>query len=205
MRSSPVVAALVLAGVVAPAAASDDERGSITATANFALGSSAVGDAPGVLAPGGHFDVGFRVRRWRLAAEVDTALWSNPKAPDDRPESGSFLRGGIALRWSALEMTTRPREGRPGGAYRIYLEGGIGRQRIDAPGLALGRNDVMLGLGIAPELSFGRVLFGANFGLRVLIANAPDDQLARSVCADCRGTRRHDLTLLYVFGFTFGR
>lgn len=209
MRPRPVPALLALlvglAALPVAADASDDPPGSITATVNFELGSSAAGGKAGFLAPGGHFDVGFRVRRWRLAAELDAALWSNQVASDALPESGSFRRGGMALRWTALEMTTPAGEFHPGAAYRIFVEGGIGHQRIEAPGVAVGRNDVMIGLGIAPELSFGRVLFGTNFGVRALISSEPGDALARSSCTDCRASARHELTMLFSFGFTIGR
>ncbi len=206
MRTLPALAALAMVGGLGiPTAAADDSPGSITATVNFALGSSAVGDSPGFLAPGGHFDLGFRVRRWRLAAELDTALWSKLRQPDDLPVSGSFVRAGVALRWSLLEMLAHARGERPAVAYRIYVEAGLGRQRIEVPGIALSRNDVMIGLGVSPEISFGRALFGANFGMRVVIANAPEDQIARTACMTCSPTGHHDLTLLYTFGFVFGR
>ena len=205
MRFRPLsVALLTLGALASPAAAEGEGRGSITTTVDFALGSSSAGDALGMLAPGGHFDLGFRVRRWRLAAELDTALWSNPAAPKDHPESGSFTRGGVALRWNLMDLASPAGDQRPGAAYRIYVEGGLGRQRVHAPGITVARGDVMLGLGVAPELAFGRALFGANFGVRALISEAVDDQIARTVCEACRPVTRHDLTLMFVFGFTVG-
>ncbi|MDQ3369565.1 MAG: hypothetical protein M3680_29405 [Myxococcota bacterium] len=214
MPPAPRSLVLALIGVLLPvaaptvAAADDDDPGSITTTLAFAVGSSSVGATDGVIAPGGHFDVGFRVRRWRLAAELDTALWSTQGLPDDVSESGSFVRGGVALRWHVMDEVTRKREHRPSAAYRIYVEGGVGRQRVQAPGLDVARGDVMLGLGVAPEIALGSVLFGATFGLRVLIAHAPDapgDRIARSTCTDCTAGARHDVTLLYVLGITVGR
>lgn len=206
-----LVASLVLAtaGAPTPAAAADDEPGSITATTNFVLGAVSVGAVHGFLAPGGHFDVGFRVRRWRLAAEAQTGLWTTPAAPGEPSVSGSFRRVGMALRWTWKELVIERGARRPAARFRGYVEAGLGREHARMPGVSIARGDVMLGFGVAPEVHLGRVLFGATFGIRALISRAPDDEvIARGTCAACTPSGRdggHDLALLYTMGFTFGR
>jgi len=202
----PAGLALVVLGLLAdPAAADDTDQGGITAAINFALGSAQVDDAHGFIAPGGHFDLGFRVRKLRLAAELETGLWSNQSVPQDEPHTGSFRRFGVALRWNVLDLAIEKREHRPASNFRGYVEGGAGRQHIDAPGLAVSRYDVMLGMGVSPEIKLGPMLFGANFGIRIMISNAPNDSIARGVCSSCTASAGHDIALLYVLGFVVGK
>ena len=185
----------------------DDEHGAITGTANFMMSAAPVGDRHGLLAPGGHLDVGFGVRRWRLAAETDLGLWSEPTEADTEPasRSGSFRRLGMALR---LRMKERRfgGEGRPRAALGIYLETGLGQQRIalPEPTTTVTRSDVMLGLGT--DLIIGsRARFGGNFGVRALISREPEPEVEpRGLCARC-GRRGYDVAFLYTFGFRFGR
>lgn len=202
MRSA--LLALIVVGALAPPAAADDEDAAITVTTSFALGSMKIGDAHTYQAPGSFFDLGFRVRRWRLAAEAQTGMWSEVTGGEDNDNSGGFTRLGMALRfnWRDLEMSPA---GRPHMNFRGFVEVGLGRQYLDGPGFDLSRNDIMLGVGVAPEFKFkGRFRFGATFGIRMLVSRAPVTTIARGSCASCSDPG-HDLALLYVFGFTWGR
>lgn len=200
--------AFALAAPATPALA-DDEYGAITATVDFMMGSAPVGDRHGFVAPGGHLDVGFGVRRWRLAAELDTGLWTEPtEGADDAvmSRSGSFRRYGMALRFRLKERELGG-SGRPRAALGMYVEAGLGRQRVALPepeAAVVTRGDLVLGLGT--ELVIGtRKRFGANFGVRTVIAREPEPGAAAlGACAAC-GRRGHDVAFLYVFGFRFGR
>lgn len=205
-----VLLTLVTVGALAAPAAADEGTG-ITVSTQFQLGSVKLGDMHGLLAPGGHFDLGFRVRRWRLAAELDTGLWSEAHpAGETMYLSGGFTRAGMALQWDWKDLEMRSGDNKPV-HFRGYVEVGLGRQVIDrhvrtpAGEVALGevaRNDIMLGIGMAPELRLGPALFGASFGVRMLIARAPQTTLARG--GDASSERSLDVALLYVFGLRFG-
>lgn len=206
MRLLAAAVVLAAAGPPTPAAAAPaDEPGSITATTNFTLGAVSVGDVHGFLAPGGHFDLGFRVRRWRLAAEAQTGLWSIERPPEAPYQGGSFGRYGMALRYAWKELGYEKAGHRPAVRFRSYVELGVGRQRVRTDHASVARGDVMLGFGVAPEIRFGRGSFGASFGIRALVARAPDiDVIARGACSAC-GPAGYDLALLYMMGITFGR
>lgn len=200
MRSA--LLALAVVGALAPAAAADDDpRSNITLTTAFAMGSFEIGDVHGFQAPGGHFDLGFRVRRWRLAAEAGFGLWSNPQAVEPS-ERGSFRRLGMALQWSFKDLLVPANASRPKTShFHGYLEVGVGRQHVDGDLGSFGRNDVMLGLGISPELRLGPAVLGGDFGVRVLISRAPVTTIARGEIATSPSL---DVALLYVFGLRFG-
>jgi hypothetical protein len=193
---------LVLATVLTLAApASADSGTGITATTSFMLGSFQIGDSHGFQAPGGHFDVGFRVRRWRLAAELDRGLWSEPRASMSPDHSGGFSRLGMSLQWAWKELERPAREHKPDVRFRGFVELGLGRQHVTTPLIDIARNDMMVGLGVSTDMAFGKALFGAVFGVRMLISREPQTTIARGMS---QSDRSFDLALLYVFGLRFG-
>ncbi len=201
MRSRHAVFALLLVGALAPTAAADGGTG-ITVTTAFMMGSFKVADTHGFQAPGAHVDLGFRVRRWRLAAEIETGLWSEPHTMTEEYTSGGFSRLGMALQWAWKDLEIPLREGRPSGHFRGFVEVGLGRQHIGTDLGEVSRNDVMLGLGMSPDLRIGKVLFGATFDVRMLISRAPTTTIARG--ATINSDPSLDVALLYVFGMRFG-
>lgn len=200
MRTALLAVAVV--GALASAAAAEDDTSNITMTTAFAMGSFKVADTHGFAAPGGHFDLGFRVRRWRLAAEAEFGPWFDNDKSGDVSRGGSFGRLGMALQWSFKDLLVPPNDNRPKAAHFIgYVEAGLGRQHVDGDFGTFGRNDVMLGMGMTPELRLGPAVFGADFGVRVLISRAPVTTIARGSSSSEPGL---DVALLYVLGLRFG-
>lgn len=195
------LAVLILACNAATAAADD---GGITVTTSFVMGSLEVGHTHGMLAPAGHLDLGFRVRRWRLAAEAQSGLWSEPHEPDVPYTSGRLTRVGMALQWTWKDLALPRRTGKPDATFRGFVEVGLGRQHVETELGEVSRNDVMLGLGMSPELKFGNILFGATFGVRLVVARAPTTTIARGE-STMTSQPALDTALLYVFGVRFGR
>ncbi len=193
--------ALALVATLASTASADGGTG-ITVTTSFMMGSFKVADTHGFQAPGAHVDLGFRVRRWRLAAEAQTGLWSEPHEPSEMYRSGGFTRLGMALQWAWKDLEIPLREGRPDGHFRGFVEVGLGRQHVDGAIGEISRNDVMFGVGMSPDLRIGKVLFGASFGVRMLIARAPTMTIARGASSSSEPSL--DVALLYVFGLRFG-
>ncbi len=194
--------ALALVATLASTASADGGTG-ITVTTSFMMGSFKVADTHGFQAPGAHVDLGFRVRRWRLAAELETGMWSEPhESIAEAYLSGGFTRLGMALQWAWKDLEIPLREGRPDGHFRAFVEVGLGRQHVDGDLGEISRNDVMLGVGMSPDLRIGKVLIGASFGVRMLIARAPTTTLARG--APSSSDPSLDVALLYVFGLRFG-
>lgn len=199
---SPALALVIIGALASPAAAEYDEHSNITLTTAFVMGSFKVADTHGFEAPGGHFDLGFRVRRWRLAAEAEFGLWSRPDDDPTADASGGFRRLGMALQWSFKDLLVPANTNRPSPShFHGYLEVGLGRQHVDSDLGSFGRNDVMLGLGMAPELRLGPAILGADFGVRVLISRAPTTTIARGTTTNEPSL---DVALLYVFGLRFG-
>ena len=201
--------ALAVIGALAPAAAADDDEpeyvdhGAISVSTSGMFGSFKVADVHAFEAPGMHFDLGFRVRRWRLAAELETGLFNQPHEEMESFVSGGFTRAGVALRWAFKDLYRKGTQDRPSVHFRGYVEAGLGRQHVATTDLDFGRNDIMLGLGMAPEIHAGWLLFGASFGVRMLISRAPATTIERSV-GSSSSDRPLDVSLLYIFGFTFG-
>jgi hypothetical protein len=199
--------ALAVVGALAPIAVADDayvDHGSISLSSNFNFGSFKVADVHYLAAPGGQFDLGFRVRRWRLAAELATGNLTQPSDDLEPHASGSFTRAGVAVRWAFKDLFVQGTDNRPSVSFRGFVEAGLGRQHVQTDTLDFGRNDIMLGLGTAPEIHAGRwLLFGATFGARMLISRAPSTSIARTTTTSSPD-RPIDIALLFVFGFTFG-
>lgn len=198
--------AIVLVGALAPpaSAGSDDssERANISVSTAFVMGSFKIADNHGFQAPGGHFDLGFRVRRWRLAAEAQLGLWSKPDDDPSTYHGGGMRRLGMALQWSFKELLVPPHSGRPKASrFHGYVELGLGRHSVETDLLSVARNDLMLGIGIAPELRLGPALLGGTFGVRMLISRAPTTTIARGATASDPSL---DVAMLYVFGLRFG-
>ena len=179
------------------------ERLVTTATATFSIGSIDAGTHDG-FSPGGHFDVGIGFWKLRFAGELDAGLWANEDAPDDMPESGSFHRGGAALRFYFMDLDVGPRDEPGKSLLRLYTEAGLGKQTIDAPSYFISRNDVMLGFGMQQEAHFSKVTLGGTFGIRVLLSEAPAPGI------NCRGMcptpmhRKHDIAMFFTMGLAFG-
>ena len=184
------------------------ERLVVTGTAAFSIGAIDVGSHDG-FSPGGHFDVGATFHRFRLAAELDAGLWANEDAPDDMPESGSYRRLGGALRYYFADLDVSKKCGNDESLLRLYVEGGIGRQSIDAPSIEVSRPDLMLGFGMQQQAQIGSVTLGGHFGLRVLVSEAPAPNVVSATCkgatCDPPGYRRHDLALFFTMGFAIGK
>jgi hypothetical protein len=197
MRSLLVLATL---GALATPATADDGTG-ITATTSFMMGSFQIADSHGMQVPGGHFDLGFRVRRWRLAAELERGLWSIAREESAPYHGGAFTRLGVAIQWAWKELELPERVGKPTGRFRGFVEVGLGRHHVETDHLEVTRNDAMLGLGMSADLKLGKVLLGGVFGVRMLISREPQTTIARGMSSR---DRELDLALLYVFGFRFG-
>ncbi len=187
---------IVLGALAAPAAADSLK---FSSTIDFAIGALDVGSVHGFAAPGLHGEVGVEHGAWRLQAEVDTALWS---IESRKPESGSFNRLGLGLRWCGLDF---------GSGMRVYGSVGVGRHRLAFSEIDVARNDIALGFGLAQQAKLGKTRIGANVGLRLLLANAPDvSVLPRAVCrGGCVGTNdaveHGDLGIMMVMGLELGQ
>jgi hypothetical protein len=202
MRVPPALLAFALVGALSVSARADvDERGGITVGFGFAMGSFEIGDLHAFQAPAAHFDLGFRVRRWRLAAEADTGIWS--ATPESDTRDGGVSRVGMALRYAWMDRGYATNNDRPSAQFRIFAEIGVGRQHIATDQMELGRNDLMLGVGTTPEMKLGPVLFGATFGLRMLISRAPATTIARGACTNC-GDHSLDVALLSTLTVNLG-
>jgi hypothetical protein len=182
------------------------ERLVVTGTATFSIGAIDAGARDG-FSPGGHFDVGATFQKFRLAAELDAGLWSDEDAPTDQPESGSYRRVGGALRYYFMDFDVGNR--RTESLLRLYVEGGIGRQSIDAPSVELARPDLMIGFGMQQQARLGAATLGGMFGLRVLVSGAPAPHVVNVACkgatCDPPGYRRHDLAVFFTMGFAVGK
>jgi hypothetical protein len=187
---------IVLAALAAPAAADSLK---FSSTIDFTIGALDVGTVHGFAAPGLHGEVGVEHGAWRVQGEVDTALWS---IESRKPESGSFNRLGVGLRWYGLDF---------GSGMRVYGSVGVGRHRLEFSEIDVARNDIALGFGLAQQAKLGKTRIGANVGLRLLVANAPDaGVLPRAVCrGGCAGpsaeVQHGDLGIMMVMGLELGQ
>ncbi|MFN0247472.1 MAG: hypothetical protein ACKV2T_11350 [Kofleriaceae bacterium] len=195
-----VLLALATVGALAAPATADGGTG-ITVTTSFMSGSLQIGDSHGMQVPGMHFDLGFRVRRWRLAAELEHGVWSESRDNASPAHTGGFTRLGMALQWAWRDLELPVREGKPSGHFRGFAEVGLGQQRVETDVFDIARNDVMLGVGVSADVKLRKVLFGAVFGVRMLISREPQTAIARGMSSSNRSL---DVALLYVFGLRFG-
>lgn len=182
------------------------ERLVVTGTAAFSFGAIDAGAHDG-FSPGGHFDVGVTLGKFRVAAELDAGLWSSEDTPSGEvPEAGSYRRVGGALRYYFWDLD--PTNGRrKDNLLRLYVEGGIGRHAIETPSLEIARPDIAIGFGMQ-QVRFSPVTFGGTFGIRVLVSEAPPPHVAQVACkgaCEPAGHRRHDLGLFLTMGFAVGR
>jgi hypothetical protein len=175
-----ILAVVCLASGVARA----DDYAETSVSAALAMGVVGAGDVRGMVAPGGHFDLGVTVERFRLQGELDTAVWSYLPPEATSAISGRFRRAGVGLRL----IVARP--GRRTLRVPIFVEGGVGREYLRGPA-SLDRGDVEVGLGLAPTWRAGRARAGAIFGVRVLVAPAPDRP-------------DHDVGIFFTWGLGFG-
>jgi len=179
------------------------ERLVVTSTMTFSLGSIDAGPHDG-FSPGGHFDLGVTFKDLRLAAELDAGLWSDEDAPDDMPESGGYTRVGGAMRYYFTDLNVGNERNKQS-LLRLYVEAGIGRQMIDTPSFEIDRPDLALGFGMQQQARLGKVTLGGQFGVRVLVSEAPAPSLVCRGACEAPAYRRHDLAMFFTMGFAVGR
>jgi hypothetical protein len=206
VRLSVLLAVLLIAS---PAHAGDDDlRLEVTSLLGFSIGSVDGGGIDGYSAPGGHFDLGVGYGRGRLQLELDRGLWSRADLPTDTPSPGmgGFLRVGVAARLAVMELDFAPRNSGKRGVLQVYVEAGVGHERVWHPDLDVERQDVALGFGVTQIARFGHTLVGGHLGLRVLFADSGAEP-ARLVCrGPCPAAERMpDVGLFVVLGIAIGR
>jgi hypothetical protein len=193
---------LLVALVCAPAVA---HAGPVTvsSTIDFTIGGGRGGGQHGFIAPGGHFDLGVGVGRWRAQAELDAGLWTRQPEDTDDPDDGGYHRVGLGVRYVWLPAYFHG----PGGFGWLnnYVQLGIGRDAVHTDTIAVSRSDVEIGFGMAQEAHFGHGVVGGNFGLRVVIAG---DSSPAAVCAGAGGCPEPsgdpDVALFFDLGFVVG-
>lgn len=177
------------------------ERLVVTGTMSLSFGSVDAGPHDGYAMPGGHFDVGVTLSRFRVAAELDASAWVYEDAPDEMEESGSFTRLGGSLRYYFLDIDIAgPQE--EFSLMRMYMEAGLGRHTIDSASVDVTRRDVSFGIGTQQQSVLSGMTVGGRFGVRAVIADAPAQAVA------CRGAcdaRRRDIAVFFTMGFAVGK
>ena len=173
----------------------------VTGTMSLSFGSIDAGPHDGAAMPGGHFDLGVTLAKFRLAAEFDASVWMYEDAPDDTTESGTFTRLGGSLRYYFMDIDIAG-ENERFSLVRMYVEAGAGKHTIDSSSVDVTRRDLSFGFGMQQQSEASGMTFGGKYGIRAVLAEAPAPALA------CRGAcdaRRLDVAVFFTMGFTVGK
>lgn len=164
---------MACAGPAAADPAKIHDNAPVSFALGWTIGGIELGPAPmGDNGLGGELALG--LGRWQVFAEGNVGR----AHITDADAEGWRTRGGIGARWIARAMHVDAH-----GGPEMLLEAGLGMDRIDwDTGGAIQRPDVSFGWAMQMRYA-GKVQGGIRFGVRVLLATAPDaDTVMRIAC-----------------------
>jgi hypothetical protein len=205
---------VTLAALAGPAAAHDDDdpfgRGRVDVAVGLLAGNFSTGplSGPGV---GMHLDVGWNHGPIYLYGEYDLlSVGEQTYMAADKPIRGLLQRVSANARYSFFDA--HGQDFPLGG--ELWLEGGLGRQRIDwDEGGRLSRNDLSLGFGAQLNVVAGRhqarpQVFGVYYALKLTVAKDPGPRGMPGCAGPCdepTPPSPWDLGVFFNMGVSWGR
>jgi len=218
-RIAPLAMTTALAAVLATAGtaradSSDDPfvRNRTEVGFGMLVGGYSVGPVGGA-AVGMHLDLGRQMGPFKLYGEYNFMSVGESATTVEDPTRGMLHRLGLGARYNFAEIG--------GGKYKpiqgtFWLEGGIGRQRVQwMEGGVLTRDDASFGFGAQMNFKIGKhsdkpKIFGFYYAFKATVARAPDaDQLGPATCAgpcdEPTTPSPYDFGLFFNLGLQWGK